>query len=605
MTTLQRTATVREIAPPRRELGTFSWKWLTTTDHKLIGNLYFVTSMAFFLFGGVLALGIRAELTFPGMQYLSRETYNQFFTMHGTIMLLLFATPLFSGFANAIMPLQIGAPDVAFPRLNMLSYWLYLFGGLVTVSGFLSPSGAASFGWFAYTPLSDAVNSPGVGHDLWVMGLYMTGLSTILGSVNFVTTILCMRAPGMTMFRMPIFTWNTLVTSILVLIAFPIFGAALLVLMADRVLGAHVFDAVNGGPILWQHLFWFFGHPEVYIIALPFFGIITEVLPVFSRKPVFGYVGLVGATLMIAALSVAVWAHHMYVTGAVNLPFFSFMTFLIAVPTGVKFFNWIGTMWGGNLAMRTPMLWAIGFLVTFLFGGLTGVILGSPPLDFHLSDTYFVVAHFHYVVFGTVVFAMFAGFYFWWPKFTGRMLDETLGKVHFWLLFIGFHTTFLVQHWLGVEGMPRRYADYLPNEGFTVLNQISSVGAFVLGASMIPFFWNVWKSRNSPLVNNDDPWGWGRSLEWATSCPPPRHNFSSIPRIRSEAPAFDLHHPEVALSEYEGTSGQLYDESSVDVAEDTGRAEELKRRVDGTSDDPTVRYDSEHPSQSPRPGEGL
>ncbi|WP_375433379.1 cytochrome c oxidase subunit I [uncultured Friedmanniella sp.] len=603
MTTLQRTATLREIATPTRELGTVSWKWVTTTDHKVIGNLYFITSMAFFLLGGVLALGIRAELAFPGLQYLSRETYNQFFTMHGTIMLLLFATPLFAGFANAIMPLQIGAPDVAFPRLNMLSYWLYLFGALVTVSGFLSPSGAASFGWFAYTPLSDSVNSPGVGGDLWIMGLYMAGLGTILGAVNFITTILCMRAPGMTMFRMPIFTWNILVTSILVLIAFPILAAALLVLEADRQLGAHVFDAVNGGPILWQHLFWFFGHPEVYIIALPFFGIITEILPVFSRKPLFGYVGLVGATLMIAALSVAVWAHHMYVTGAVNLPFFSFMTFLIAVPTGVKFFNWIGTMWGGNIAMRTPMLWAIGFLTTFLFGGLTGVVLASPPLDFALSDSYFVVAHFHYVVFGTVVFAMFAGFYFWWPKFTGRMLDETLGKIHFWLLFIGFHTTFLVQHWLGAEGMPRRYADYLPNEGFTRLNQISSAGAFLLGASMIPFFYNVWKSRNSPLVNNDDPWGWGRSLEWATSSPPPRHNFTSIPRIRSEAPAFDLHHPEVALSEYEGTDGR-FDETQVDAAEDTGRAEELKRRVDGTSDDPTVAHERDNPSQSPRPGEG-
>ena len=419
--------------------------------------------------------------------------------------------------------------------------------------------------------------------------------------MNFITTILCMRAPGMTMFRMPIFTWNILVTSILVLIAFPILAAALLVLEADRKLGAHVFDAANGGPILWQHLFWFFGHPEVYIIALPFFGIITEILPVFSRKPIFGYVGLVGATLMIAALSVAVWAHHMYVTGAVNLPFFSFMTFLIAVPTGVKFFNWIGTMWGGNIAMRTPMLWAIGFLTTFLFGGLTGVILGSPPLDFQLSDSYFVVAHFHYVVFGTVVFAMFAGFYFWWPKFTGRMLDETLGKVHFWLLFIGFHATFLVQHWLGVEGMPRRYADYLPNEGFTVLNQVSSAGAFLLGASMIPFFWNVWKSRNAPLVNNDDPWGWGRSLEWATSSPPPRHNFTSIPRIRSESPAFDLHHPEVALSEYEGTDGRSSSDTRSTRPTTPDGPSELKaprRRDLRRPGRAATRPD--HPSQSPR-----
>ncbi|HYU85876.1 MAG TPA: cytochrome c oxidase subunit I, partial [Kribbellaceae bacterium] len=468
---------------------------MTTTDHKLIGHLYLLTSFAFFLIGGVMALLIRAELAKPELQIVNEEVYNQLFTMHGTIMLLLFATPLFVGFANVIMPLQIGAPDVAFPRLNMLSYWMFLFGGLVTISGFFTPGGAADFGWFAYAPLSNEVRSPGVGGDLWIMGLWMAGLGTILGAVNFVTTIITMRAPGMTMFRMPIFTWNILVTSILVLIAFPILAGALLMLEADRALGAHVFDAANGGPMLWQHLFWFFGHPEVYIIALPFFGIITEILPVFSRKPIFGYVGLVAATLGIAVLSVAVWAHHMFVTGAVNLPFFSFMTFLIAVPTGVKFFNWIGTMWGGSLSFETPMLWAIGFLVTFLFGGLTGIILASPVLDYQLNDTYFVVAHFHYVVFGTVAFAMFAGFYFWWPKMTGRMLDERLGKFHFWLLFIGFHTTFLVQHWLGNQGMPRRYADYLASDGFTTLNMISTIGAFLLGASTLPFLYNVWITR--------------------------------------------------------------------------------------------------------------
>ena len=476
-----------------------------------------------------MAMLIRSELAYPGMQVVNDELYNQLFTMHGTIMLLLFATPLFFGFGNVIMPLQIGSPDVAFPRLNMFSYWLFLFGGLIAASGFLTPAGAADFGWFAYTPLSDAVRSPGVGGDLWIMGLWMAGLGTILGAVNFITTIICMRAPGMTMFRMPIFVWNTLVTSLLVLIAFPVLAGALLSLEADRQLGAHVFDTAHGGAILWQHLFWFFGHPEVYIIALPFFGIVTEILPVFSRKPIFGYIGLVGATLGIAILSVAVWAHHMFVTGAVDLPFFSGMTFLIAVPTGVKFFNWIGTMWGGSLSFDTPMLWSIGFLTTFLFGGLTGIILASPPLDFHVSDSYFVVAHFHYVVFGTVVFAMFAGFYFWWPKMTGRMLDERLGKLHFWLLFIGFHLTFLVQHWVGVEGMPRRYADYLPGDGFTTLNQVSTVGAFLLGASTLPFLYNVYVSRKAPLVNTDDPWGWGRSLEWATSCPPPRHNFVTHP----------------------------------------------------------------------------
>ncbi|MCA1983976.1 aa3-type cytochrome oxidase subunit I [Nocardioides nematodiphilus] len=535
----------------RKPLGQQLYALLTTTDHKLIGKMYAVTSFCWFLVGGVMALLIRSELAFPGQQLVNDELYNQLFTMHGTIMLLLFATPLFFAFGNLIMPLQIGAPDVAFPRLNMFSYWLFLFGGIIAGSGFLTPQGAADFGWFAYTPLSNAVRSPGVGGDLWIMGLWMAGLGTILGAVNFITTIICMRAPGMTMFRMPIFVWNTLVTSLLVLIAFPVLAGALLMLEADRQFGTHVFDASHGGPILWQHLFWFFGHPEVYIIALPFFGIVTEILPVFSRKPVFGYIGLVGATLGIAILSVAVWAHHMFVTGAVDLPFFSGMTFLIAVPTGVKFFNWIGTIWGGSVSFDTPMLWSIGFLTTFLFGGLTGVILASPPLDFHVSDSYFVVAHFHYVVFGTVVFAMFAGFYFWWPKITGKMLNERLGKVHFWLLFVGFHTTFLVQHWLGVEGMQRRIADYLPTDGFTGLNQLSTVGAFLLSLSMIPWFMNLYVSRHAPKVLVDDPWGWGRSLEWATSCPPPRHNFHTLPRIRSESPAFDLHHPEIAALELE------------------------------------------------------
>ncbi|WP_103502361.1 MULTISPECIES: cytochrome c oxidase subunit I [Streptomyces] len=536
-------------APPARKKspGQIAVKWLTTTDHKTIGTMYLITSFAFFIVGGAMALIMRAELARPGSQIVSNEQFNQLFTMHGTIMLLLFATPLFAGFANWIMPLQIGAPDVAFPRLNMLAYWLYLFGGLIVVGAFFTPQGAANFGWFAYSPLSDAVRSPGMGADMWVMGLALGGFGTILGAVNFITTIICMRAPGMTMFRMPIFTWNVLLTGVLVLLAFPVLAAALFGLAADRIFGAHIFDAANGGAILWQHLFWFFGHPEVYIIALPFFGIVSEIIPVFSRKPIFGYIGLVGATIAIAGLSVTVWAHHMYVTGAVLLPFFSFMTFLIAVPTGVKFFNWIGTMWRGSLSFETPMLWTVGFLVTFLFGGLTGVILASPPLDFHVSDSYFVVAHFHYVVFGTVVFAMFAGFHFWWPKWTGKMLDERLGKITFWTLFVGFHGTFLVQHWLGAEGMPRRYADYLHADGFTTLNMISTVGSFLLGMSMLPFFYNVWKTwKYGEKVEVDDPWGYGRSLEWATSCPPPRHNFVTLPRIRSESPAFDLHHPEQA-----------------------------------------------------------
>jgi cytochrome c oxidase subunit I len=532
--------------PPSPSRGSIVVKWMTSTDHKTIGYMYLITSFIWFLLGGVMALAIRAELAQPGLQFMSNDQYNQIFTMHGTVMLLLFATPLFVGFANVIVPLQIGAADVAFPRLNMLSFWLFLIGGIIAAAGFFTPGGAAAFGWTAYTPLSNSQFSPGVGGDLWLIGLTIGGFGTILGGVNFITTIVCMRAPGMTMFRMPIFTWNVLLTAILVLFAFPPLAAALLGLEADRRFGTHIFDPEAGGAILWQHIFWFFGHPEVYILALPFFGIVTEILPVFSRKPIFGYKGLIAATVAIAALSVAVWAHHMFVTGAVLLPFFAFTTFLIAVPTGVKFFNWIGTMWRGSLSFETPMLWAIGFLVTFLFGGLTGIILASPPLDFHVSDSYFVVAHFHYVLFGTVVFSMFAGFYFWWPKMTGRMLNERLGKIHFWTLFVGFHLTFLIQHWLGVVGMPRRYADYLVSDGFTTMNAISSIGSFLLGFSMIPFFWNVWISRNAPKVLVDDPWGYGASLEWATSCPPPRHNFTSIPRIRSERPAFDLHYPHLA-----------------------------------------------------------
>ena len=541
-------ATTPTQAPARKRTpGAAVVSWITSTDHKTIGYMYLITSTIWFFVAGAMALAIRAELAAPGMQFLSLEQYNQMFTMHGTIMLFLFATPLFIGFTNVIMPLQIGAPDVAFPRLNMLGYWLFLFGGIIVALGFFTPGGAASFGWFAYAPLSNAVNSPEVGADMWFLGLALGGLGTILGAVNFITTIFCMRAPGMTMFRMPIFTWTAFVTSILVLIAFPVLAAALVVAFIDRHYGAVVFDPANGGAILWQHLFWFFGHPEVYILALPFFGIASEIIPVFSRKPIFGYKGLIFATMAIGALSVAVWAHHMYVTGSVYLPFFALMTMLIAVPTGVKFFNWIGTMWKGSISFDTPMLWTMGFLVTFLFGGLTGIILSAPPLDFHVSDSYFVVAHFHYTVFGTVVFMFFAGLYFWWPKMTGKMLDERLGKIHFWLLFVGFQVTFLIQHWLGVQGMARRYGDYLPEDDFTAFNQVSTVGAAILAVSSIFFIWNVIKtSRTAPKVNCDDPWGWGASLEWATSCPPPRHNFTSLPRIRSERPAFDLHHPELA-----------------------------------------------------------
>ncbi len=552
------TATRPTTGASKKTKGQIIVDWVTTTDHKKIGYLYLITSFIYFLIGGVMALVIRAQLTAPGLDIVqTKEQYNQLFTMHGTIMLLMFATPLFAAFANILMPVQIGAPDVAFPRLNAIAYWFYFFGSFIAVAGFFTPQGAASFGWTAYAPLSNTTFSPGIGGDLWVFGLALGGFGTIMGGVNFITTILTMRAPGMTMFRMPIFTWNTLVTSILVIMCFPPLAAALFALGADRRFDAHIFDPANGGPMLWQHLFWFFGHPEVYILALPFFGIISEILPVFSRKPIFGYKTLVYATIAIAALSMTVWAHHMYVTGSVLLPYFAFTTMLIAVPTGVKVFNWLGTMIKGSVSFETPMLYALGFLTTFIFGGLTGVILASPGLDFHVSDTYFVVAHFHYVIFGTVVFAMFAGIFFWYPKMTGMMLNERLGKIQFWLLFIGFHATFLIQHWLGIIGMPRRYATYLPEDGFTWMNQVSTVGSILLAVSMIPFFWNIYiTARKGVKTTLNDPWGYGRSLEWATASPFPRHNFTSIPRVRSESPAFDLNHPEFAAPEAKASAAK-------------------------------------------------
>ncbi|UQU65762.1 cytochrome c oxidase subunit I [Couchioplanes caeruleus] len=570
MTTVQPRPIVTRPWPVRPQVrGNALARLLRTTDAKQIGIMYLFTSFAWFMIGGFLALLMRGELAQPGLQYLSPEQYNQLFTMHGTIMLLFFATPIVFAFANYIVPLQIGAPDVAFPRLNSFAYWLYFFGGLIALGGFLTPGGAADFGWTAYAPLSDSTHSPGIGGNAWVVGLAVSGLGTILGGVNIITTILTLRAPGMTMFRMPIFTWNILITSLLVILIFPFLAAALFALAADRILGAHVYDVGTSGPMLWQHLFWFFGHPEVYVVALPFFGMVTEVIPVFSRKPVFGYKGLVGATLAIAGLSMSVWAHHMFATGQVLLPFFSLLSFLIAVPTGLKFFTWIGTMWRGQISLETPMLFSLGFMVTFLFGGLTGVLLAAPPIDFHVHDTYFVVAHFHYVLFGTIVFAVFSGTYFWFPKMFGRMLDDRLGKVHFWLTFVGFHTTFLVQHWLGAEGMPRRYADYLPSDGFTTLNMISTLGSFVLGASTLPFLYNVWHSyRAGVLVTVDDPWGHGNSLEWATSCPPPLRNFDHMPRIRSERPAFDAKFPELAAGDQsvagppEGGARPLTSESS-------------------------------------------
>jgi cytochrome c oxidase subunit 1 len=518
------------------------YRWLTSTDHKDIGKSYLYTSLVFFLMAGLMAMFIRAQLVRPDNTFMSQAVYNELFTMHGSLMMYLFAGPFaFGGFANLLVPIQIGAPDMAFPRLNLLSYWLYLSGGLIMLSGFLTAGGAADFGWVAYAPLSNAVNSPGAGADLWIVALVLTGFSAIFTGVNIITTVFYLRAPGMTMFRMPLFTWNMLVTGILILIAFPVLTSALVMLYCDRHFGTHIYEVSGGGvPILWQHLFWFFGHPEVYILALPYFGMVTEILPVFSKKPIFGYKGLVFATLAIAGLSTGVWAHHMFTTGVVLLPFFSGLSFLIAVPTGVKFFNWIGTMWRGHLEFKTPMLFAIGFLAIFLMGGMSGVLLASPPIDFFVHDTYFVVAHFHQVLFGTAVFAGFAGFYFWYPKFTGRMLREGLGKIHFWLMFWGFWLQTVPQYVLGLHGMPRRIAVYNASAGWGFLNLLSSLGGWIVGFSFLFWLANLWISWRRPVPAGDNPWVYGQSLEWATTSPPPHHNFLALPPIRSERPTWDM-----------------------------------------------------------------
>ncbi|HEX6424181.1 MAG TPA: cytochrome c oxidase subunit I [Acidimicrobiales bacterium] len=555
MTTLEERPPVAGEPPGPERRATGLLAALTTTDHKRIGIAYMLTAFAFFLIGGLLALVIRLELFGPGAQVVSQGRYNEMFTMHGSIMLFLFLGPFAFGLANYLVPLHVGAHDMAFPRLNALSYWFYLFGGITMLGGFLTADGAADFGWTGYTPLSSVVRSPGLGGDLWIMGVALTGVSGVLTGVNIVATVIAMRAPGMRMFRLPIFTWNMLVTSVLVLMVFPVISAAAVMLFADRQFGAHIYDPVAqdgvvGSPLLWQHLFWFFGHPEVYILVLPYFGVITEILPVFSRRPVFGYAGLVFATIAIAVLSVGVWAHHMFTTGAVLLPFFIGFSMLIAVPTGVKYFNWIGTLWGGSLTFPPPMLFALGFLFSFVMGGVTGVMLASAPIDFHVHDSYFVVAHMHYVMFGGSVFALFAGLYYWWPKFTGRLLSPGLGKVHFWMMFVGFHATFLVQHLLGLEGMPRRVADYRTGDGFTGLNQFSTIGSFLLGASTLVFLWNVVQTGRGRLgsVAGDDPWG-GHTLEWATTSPPPPESFAGpLPPIRSQRPVWDQRYPDLVTT---------------------------------------------------------
>ncbi len=524
------------------------YEWLTTTDHKKIGILYIVNSFLFFFLAGLMALGVRTELAQPGLQLLQDEAlYNQLFTMHGSVMIFLFIIPILAGFGNYVVPLQIGAPDMAFPRINALSFWMLPLGGILLLLGFVT-GGAAAAGWTSYSPLSQdrPLGSPGSGQDLWIMGLVLIGTSSILGSVNFLATIFKMRAPGMTMFRMPILTWTVLVTSVLVLMATPVFTSALIMLFIDRNYGGHFFDPATGGnAILWQNVFWFYSHPAVYVMVLPAMGMISEILPVFSRKPLFGYKAFVFATAGIGALGFSVWAHHMFTTGSVYLPFFSLMTFFIAVPTGVKMFNWIFTLFRGKLTLSTPLLFALGFLSMFLIGGINGAFSAAVPVDFALHDTYWVVSHLHYVLFGGSVFGVMAGLYYWFPKMTGRMLHEGLGKVHFVLMFVGFNLTFFPMHQLGLAGMPRRIADYAANAGWNDLNLAATVGGFLIAASMIPLLWNVFISRRNGVVAGDDPWE-GNTLEWATSSPPPPYNFDHLPEIRSERPLFDVRHGRTA-----------------------------------------------------------
>ena len=516
------------------------WSWLTTVDHKRIGILYGATAFFFFLLGGIEALIIRIQLARPDNNFISPETYNQLFTMHGTTMIFLAIMPLSSMLFNYLIPLMIGARDVAFPRLNAFSYWVFLLGGLFLNASFLFGA-APDTGWYGYANLTSRQFSAGPNVDFWNMGLQILGVASLAAAVNFFVTIVNMRAPGMTMMRMPMFVWMSFITQILLLLAFPVIAVALILLMFDRFFGTHFFIPAGGGdPLLWQHFFWVFGHPEVYILILPAFGVVSEVLPVFSRKPLFGYAAMVFSGVFIAFLGFGVWSHHMFTTGMGPIAdtFFSLTTMLIAIPTGVKIFNWMGTMWYGSLQFRTPMYFAVAFIAMFIIGGLSGVMHASPPADLQQNDTYFIVAHFHYVLFGGSIFALNAGAYYWWPKMFGRMLDERLGKVHFWLMLIGFNLTFFPMHFVGLNGMPRRTYTYPAELGFTALNQIETAGSLLLGLAFLVFLINIIRTSRGPRNAPADPWN-GATLEWAIPSPPPEWNFDRLPVVDGRDPLWE------------------------------------------------------------------